>query len=329
MGPSRQTADIRQDQAFFGRREELFRVVKNLREGRHTLLVGPYGIGKSSLMSEARALLTGAKSRVDFHPGSSPVARNRVLTAANPAPLGDFLREIAGGLFRNGDLRVESADERDDWTLQKKRFTQLGIQGMQSEVLAAIAGSGKNYILFVTNLERLSAGNVRFFETLLRITVFCGSALSTKDAPGFDCFWASFERVPLDRLPSAVAGQLVTHLMKQYPLNVVDPVMCRQEILSAAAGNPFHVKNLLHRAATRKSLGTREIREFRAVEEGPYFNMGPLYMIAAGVLTAVKFFSAGADKKEHYIYFSAIGFVLYLTFRVFRSFFVFRPRRKG
>ncbi|HEX7571483.1 MAG TPA: hypothetical protein VF514_00205, partial [Bacteroidota bacterium] len=60
----------------------------------------------------------------------------------------------------------------------------------------------------------------------------------------------------------------------------------------------------------------------------PFFNMGPLYMIGAGVLTAVKFFSVGAEKREHYIYYSAIGFMLYLTFRVFRSFFVFRPQRR-
>jgi hypothetical protein len=116
--------------------------------------------------------------------------------------------------------------------------------------------------------------------------------------------------------------------MKHYPVNVVDPVMCRKEILSSAGGNPFHIKNLLYRAVTQKTLGRREIRDFRAVEEGPFFNMGPLYMIGAGILTAVKFFSVGAEKREHYIYYSAIGFMLYLTFRVFRSFFVFRPQRR-
>jgi glutamine amidotransferase-like uncharacterized protein len=116
--------------------------------------------------------------------------------------------------------------------------------------------------------------------------------------------------------------------MARYPLHVVDPQMCMNEILNAAAGSPFHVKNLLYRAATRKVLGSREIRAFRGTEEGPFFNMGPLYMIAAGVLTAVKFFSVGAEKREHYIYYSAIGFMLYLSFRVFRSFFVFRPQRR-
>jgi hypothetical protein len=328
VDPQTDTPDIRQDQAFFGREKELLRVLKNLNEGRHTLLVGQYGIGKSRLMQEARALLTGAKYRVEFRAASCSVPRERVLTVSSPAPLGDCLREIAGGLHRNRDLRMEPGVERKDWAALKKQFTQLGLQGMQSEVLKSFARSGKKYILFVTNLDRLSVPGLQFFQSLLRITVVCGSSMATKDTEAFRCFWASFERIPLDRLPDHVALQFISHLMKHYPVNVVDPMMCRKEILSSSDGNPFHIKNLLHRAATRKTLRSGDIREFRAVEEGPFFNMGPLYMIGAGVLTAVKFFSVGAEKREHYIYFSAIGFMLYLTFRVFRSFFVFRPQRR-
>ena len=302
--------------------------MKNLSEGRNTLLVGPYGIGKSALMNEARLILTGMKRRVEFPYGAGSVRRDRVLAVSSPVPLGDCLREMAGGLHANRDLGVESADGRGDWGGVKKRFTALGIQGMQSEILQSIVGSGKRYVVFVANLDRLSATSARFFQSLLSIAVVCGSATSTRDLDPLRCVWASFERIPLERLPGPVALKLISHLMKRYPVSVVDPMMCRREILSSADGNPFHIKNLLHRAATQKNPGSREIREFRAAEEGPYFNMGPLYMIGAGILTAVKFFSVGAEKREHYIYYSALGFMLYITFRVFRSFFIFRPQRK-
>ena len=322
------SGDVRQDKAFFGRDEELRRVLINLSEGRHTLLVGQYGIGKASLMNEARLLLTGAKHRVEFQAGGPAVQKDCVLTVNSPAPLGDCLREMAGGLYRNKDLRIESADGREDWAVLRIRFTRLGRQRMQTEVLKSIVRSRKKYLVFVTNLDRVSQSSLEFFQSLLRITVVCGSATATKDLEAFRCFWASFERIPLERLPGPVALRLISYLMKTYPVNLVDPAMCRKEILSSAAGNPFHIKNLLHTAVMRKTLGRREIREFRAVEEGPFFNMGPLYMIGAGVLTAVKFFSVGAGKREHYIYYSAIGFMLYLTFRVFRGFFVFRPQRR-
>jgi hypothetical protein len=34
------------------------------------------------------------------------------------------------------------------------------------------------------------------------------------------------------------------------------------------------------------------------------------------------------DNSEFYVYFSALGFLVYLTFRVFRSFFLFRSQRQ-
>ncbi len=320
--------DVRHDQSFFGREVELRRLLKNLREERHTLITGQFGIGKSSLMNEARLLLTGEKHRVEFQSRAPAVRRDSILTVSSPAPLGDCLRELAGGLHRYGDLSLETGGERADWGAVKKELTRLGLRNLEAEILKGIAGSGKKYILFIANLERVSLSSLRFFQSLVRITVICGSALATKDMEPFRGFWASFERMPIERLPDPVARELVSHLMSLSSVRAADTEMCRHEILSAADGNPFHIKNLVYRAATQRTLGRTEIRAFREVEEAPYFNMGPLYMIGAGVLTAVKFFSTGAEKREHYIYYSAIGFILYLTFRVFRGFFVFRPQRR-
>jgi len=47
------------------------------------------------------------------------------------------------------------------------------------------------------------------------------------------------------------------------------------------------------------------------VEEGAYFNMGPLYIFSAGIFTLFKIFSIGTDNREFYIYFSALGFLVF------------------
>ena len=75
-------------------------------------------------------------------------------------------------------------------------------------------------------------------------------------------------------------------------------------------------------------FGLQGIRGVRQVEEGELFNMGPVYILAAGALTLSKIFSFGTDNREFYIYFSSLGFLVYLLFRVFRTFFLFRPRRQ-
>jgi hypothetical protein len=71
------------------------------------------------------------------------------------------------------------------------------------------------------------------------------------------------------------------------------------------------------------------VRELGRVEEGEYFNMGPVYIYGASVFTLFKIFSIGLDNTDFYIYFSALGFLVYLTFRVFRNFFLFRPQKYG
>jgi len=320
--------DVRRDQAFFGREEQLFRLVKNLSDGRHTLLTGEYGIGKRRLMQEARLVLSGERLRLELGPMKSLWPRENMLTVQCPVPRGTCVKEVGEVLFRNGDIRVESADGREDWGAIRSRFTELGVDGMESEVIRALASSPRKYIVFVAGLERITVQCTRFLDALLHLAVVCGSATATRDLEAFRCFWSSFERLPLTPLPEQTAMRMVRHLMSKYPLDTSDPAMCAREILASADGNPFHIRNLVHRARTRHPLLEGDIRAFRQAEEGQFFNMGPLYMICAGVLAAAKFFSSGPDSREHYIYYSAIAFILYLTFRAFRGFFIFRPQRR-
>ena len=328
METAARSGDVRRDPAFFGREEELLRLLKNLLEGRHTLITGDYGIGKKRLMQEARLLLSGDRARLDVPPVFPAWPRDAMLTIQCPVPRGTCLREVAEVLYRNGDLRLESADGRDDWSAVRVRFTDLGVEGMETEVIRALARSGRRYIAFVASLERLTVHCTKFLDALLHLAVVCGSATVTKDVEAFRCFWSSFERLPIGPLPADAARRMVRHLMCEYGVQAADPVMCMREILASADGSPFHIRNLVHRARTRHPLCREDIRAFRAAEEGQFFNMGPLYMICAGALAAVKFFSSGQDSREHYIYFSAAAFILYLTFRAFRGFFIFRPQRR-
>jgi len=108
---------------------------------------------------------------------------------------------------------------------------------------------------------------------------------------------------------------------------VIDPELYRREILKASNGNPFHIKNMLWHGSREKYIDSDEIRKLRQVDEGHYFNMGPIYIFSVAIFTLFKIFSIGMDNKEFYIYFSALGFLAYMVFRVFRSFFLFRPQK--
>ena len=331
-------ADLRHDQAFFGRLEELYQLTRNLQRGRHTLLAGEKGIGKSRLMMEAMRILSGRAGQ-----NSGPAAvmsgaegdqlprldteQYRTIFIDHPYPMGDFLKEAAEQLYYHGNLLVETGEERDDWSTTKKRLTGLGRIRLQAEILEGIAHSDRPYLVFIDNLDRITPIQLPFLEALLNISVVCSSVVQMKDQFFFKRIWAAFDRIELEPLPQRECRALIDYLLGKYEIHVSDEQLYRREILNAANGNPFHIRNLLWRSSREKQISTDEIRKLRRLEEGPYFNMGPIYIFGAAGFTLFKIFSIGTDNREFYIYFSALGFLVYLGFRVFRNFFLFRPQK--
>jgi hypothetical protein len=331
--------DLRQDTIFFDRTEELYQLVKNLQRGRHTLIIGEKGIGKSRLMLEAKWLLTGRIKRIEF--SSALIARlhghlgirlqsdqYKILYIEHSSPMGDCLKEMTEGLFYNRDLPVELAENApSDWPSAKKALSGLGNLKVQSLIFEGISRSTKPYLLFFDSLDRISPTQQKFIETLLNLTVVCAAVMQVKENVVFKRIWASFTRIKLEPLPETVCAQIIDHFVDRYHLHVIDPELYRREILKASNGNPFHIKNMLWHGKQERFVSGEEIRKIRQVDEGNYFNMGPIYIFGVAIFTLFKIFSIGMDNREFYIYFSALGFIAYLIFRVFRTFFLFRPQK--
>ena len=57
--------------------------------------------------------------------------------------------------------------------------------------------------------------------------------------------------------------------------------------------------------------------------------MGPLYALGLAIFSLSKILSIGASNKEFHILMSSLGFLAYLVFRIFGSFFTLKPRRSS
>ncbi len=73
------TESSRTDPLFVGREKELAELIQNLREGRHTLLVGEKGIGKSALMAQAISILDGTVRRIEFSETVTRLSTGRLI----------------------------------------------------------------------------------------------------------------------------------------------------------------------------------------------------------------------------------------------------------
>ena len=329
--------DLRDDSAFLGRTSELYQLVRNLVRARHTILVGPRGIGKSRLMLEAKAVLEGSSRNLDvvvgLDSGLNGVSLRggrtyRIIYVMHVSPLGDCLKEMCRLLHQMGELALDlSPEEGLSWELARRKLRGKGSLDLQQIIITSIRQTGKSHLVFLDSLDRLAPSHHGFFETLLAVAVICAGVVHERESVHLKKVWASFARIDIGPLSEATTRQLIRHYVDTYAIKVLDPELYEREIIKAAGGNPFHIKNMVWHGSRERRVTQDEIRSLRRIEEGEYFNMGPVYIFAASMFTMLKIFSLGTDNREFYLYFSALGFLVYMVFRVFRAFFLFRPQR--
>ncbi len=331
--------DVRKDRAFFGREEELRQLVANLGQGKHTLMTGARGVGKSRLMQEAIAVLQGNARRIDLSPRRINslkgnlwfrlgAGHDRIVTVNRANPMGDCLRELAQSLLGMGLLHLSPPEPaREPWPEVKKQLTKLGSVRTQEILVTSVRAARPPLMIFFDSLDRITAAHQQFLEDLLGASVLCAAVVRVKSAGQFTKIWSSFARIELEPLDDAAATRLIRHCFEVSGTRVVDPELYEREILKSANGNPFQIKNIIWLGSRERHVTTDGIRQLRRTEAGELFNMGPIYILCASFLTLFKIFSFGTDNRDFYIYFSALGFLVYLVFRVFRTFFLFKPQR--
>jgi hypothetical protein len=323
--------DLRDDPTLVGREKELAMLVDQLRRGRHVLLVGERGIGKTRLMKEAKALMENGERRTENGEwrteNGERESAGKLIYVWHGAPMGDMLKEICLRLHQRKELRMEGIGDIDvsDWSAVRKKLTGLGTLGVQNMVIQSLRSAPARYVLFFDSLDRITVAHQQFLEKLLSLAILCAGVTSLKR--GFGKIWSSFSRMVLRPLSDEDAARLVHHLLDAYSIHLIDRRMYVRQVLKAANGNPFHLRNMVWHGSLERRLGEREIRDLQRVEQGELLNLGPAYIFLASAFTLFKIFSMGTARDEFYVYFSALGFLVYLTFRVFRNFFLFRPQR--
>jgi hypothetical protein len=332
-------ADLREDSFFVGREEELAELIRSLQRGRHILLTGPKGIGKTRLMREALSIMTGGNRRGRrqmelFTPRAGELSLRvrrtgyRMIFIEHASPMGDCLKEMGELLLSMGLLRLETSGPVSiGWPEAKKLMTSMGSLRVQEAIVESIRSAGAPVLVFFDSFDRITVSNQMFLEKLLGAAVLCAATVQVKESFHFRKIWSSFRKIELNPLDNPSAARLIDHCLSSYKIRVIDPELYKTEILKSADGNPFQIKNLIWQGSRGASVSMEEIRKLRRTQEGEFFNMGPIYIIGASIFTLFKIFSFGTGNREFYIYFSALGFLVFLMFRVFRTFFLFKPQR--
>jgi energy-coupling factor transporter ATP-binding protein EcfA2 len=328
------------DNAFFGRETELKKIIFNALVGKNTLIIGKKGIGKTSLLEQAINIITGTTHKIEFSPTVLEKHFNDVRISQRLRQAWErkiktlkidltktkstLFTEIIQTLYSNRDLEdPENAVEiTPDGSISIKTKTA------QSVIIKSI--KSKDYILFIDDLDLASAQLAEFILDLAQASTIIATTSELKNDKRLKHIYAMFEKINLEELPKETSIKLINYLIDKHLSHLKGDKreFLKNEVLHISKGNPNLIKATLSQAIAKKHIQDDDIRELRKQEELEYINLGPFFAFLIGSITIVKILQIGLENRETYILLSIFSFLAYLTIRIFRYFFLFRPQRK-
>jgi hypothetical protein len=287
-------------------------------------LVGPKGIGKSRLMREAVSVLSGRQTLIT-HRGPLQKTTRSTIVIVHCAPVGDLVRELLQNLHRSGALALDGAAGLS-WDGVRKVLAGQGSVRLQDLALQSL--EGRKFLVVLDDLDRITPSHQQLIEGMISRAAVCAAVSQVRDAVHFRSIWSSMTRIDIEPLTETASEELARRLIERHGVARASSELLLREVVHAGAGNPHRIMSLVWHGSRERPLHPRDIRALRRQQGAELFNMGPVYIFAASVFTLYKIFSIGLDNRESYIYFSALGFLVYFAFRVFRNFFIFRPQNR-
>ena len=323
-------------------------LVDRASRGRHTLLVGDEGVGKTRLLQELAAVVAGR--RVVLDPADQKTVRRQTVSipqdpgraftlvfvpeAGPPSRLVNALLDAfhaLGVLALPGvppAMRAGACAELAPPEVRKLLRTVDDRQAALVESLADLASGGRapRLLLALDGLDRASPTQGLFLRELQRRATVVGAVRAIPQSRSLRTFFATFGQVPVEPLSPVHAAALFEYVRARYDVVAADPDHYRREVLRRAEGNPAVLRAMMHDGAQSRLVTSQDVRDLQARDDAPFFNLGLVYVFALIGLGASRVLMIGTTDTDLYIVLTLFTVFGYLVFRVFRQFFQFQPK---
>ena len=335
------------DPVLLGRGALLADLAERARLGRHTLLLGDEGVGKTRLLEELAALAAGKRVLLDAEAqraarrthAALPQGPDRLRTiyVAEAAPAGRLTDTLAKALHALGALALPGippemrAGACAEYAWKEVRKLLPTVEDRERAVLDGLAGLARGgraprLVVLLDGLDRAGPAQGRFLSELQKRATVVGAVRQLPASRALRTFFATFGHVRVEPLARHHAAALFEYLLQRYAVACRDRAHYAREVLRRAEGNPAILRAMMHDGAQSRLVTEQDVRDLQQRDDAPFFNMGLVYVFGLIGLGALRVLMIGVRNTDLYIVLTLATVLGYLVFRVFRGLFMWQPQ---
>jgi energy-coupling factor transporter ATP-binding protein EcfA2 len=324
-----------------GRDELVADVVREIRKGKHVLLTGPTGVGKSAVLIEAIRRIERRKSEriqlgitQEMTLPESELAhaerrKQRLLTLVylrDHQAKGQFItlarRLLQTGIVKPSALELpksldELPPESVDWTKYKRPINKLAVRDLTGAIIPAFYQHKKDggvVIIAVDDMSSVTPTQQAFWLAVFDHAQVVACA-AEKKASLKKLWWKSKEMEVKPLPPEACADIVRTYIAKKGVL-IESPELYVSHVVKQAGGNPQAIADMLDESAKERVVNKQQIREMRHAAGVRYLDFTPVMIVGGACIIGARYIAIGIGDTALYVM-AGMAAALFLSLRFF------------
>lgn len=292
-----------------GRDEVVADLVAEIRKGKHVIVTGAVGIGKSAVL---RAALEQAQGKVEL-----------IIRLHDHQAKGQFV-EIARQML---DLGLVSAEELGlpaqfhgvpsdqlDWKEIRNRVNRMSMRDLTQAIIPALGRAERRPVIAVDDLTSLTPTQMAFWLAIFDHAQVVGCASEKK--PRVRKLWWKMKEINIKPLPQPVIRNIVKKYIEVNAVLVESPDLYISHVVKQSGGVPQAIYDMLEESGKERIIDKRKVREMRHDAGVQYLDFTPMVMIVGALIVSMRYIGMGTGDKTLYIM-GGMGAALFLTVRFF------------
>lgn len=292
-----------------GRDELVLDIMAEIRKGKHVILTGPVGIGKSAVL---KAALDRAGDRIEL-----------LIKLHDHQAKGQFVemarQMLALGLVSAKELELpakfhELPATEIDWREVKSQVNRMSMRDLTQAIIPALSRAENKPVIAVDDLTSLTPTQMAFWLAIFDHAQVIGCA-SEKKARVRKLWWKMRE-IAVKPLPPDVIREIVKKYITAKGVLIESPDLYISHVVKQSGGVPQAIYDMLDESGKERIIDKRKVREMRHEAGVAYLDFTPMVMILGALIVSMRYVGMGTGDKTLYIM-GGMGAALFLTFRFF------------